>query len=353
MEGRVALVPEACAELVRQGHEVLVEAGAGVASGYPDADFEAAGARVLPDAAAVYGGAELVVKVKEPVEADLRHLRREHLLFCFLHLAADPRLAERLRGIGLTAVGFETVAVDGRLPLLAPMSQVAGRLAVQVGTTLLHLPQGGRGVLLGGLPAAERGRVVVIGAGVVGGAATAMAAAIGAQVTVFDRKPERLEAMRALGPNVTALYPYRDAVGAAVAAADLVVGAVLVPARRAPHIVREDMVRRMAPGSVIIDVSVDQGGCVETTRPTTWERPTFVCHGVIHFGVTNMPGAVPRSATQALSAVLLPWVTRIAHPDWRADPVLEGAVNVAEGEIVHPALREDLGRPTAVTGETA
>ena len=353
MEGRVALVPEACAELVRQGHEVLVEAGAGVASGYADTAYEAAGARVLPDAAAVYGGAELVVKVKEPVEADLHHLRREHLLFCFLHLAADPGLAERLRGIGLTAVGFETVAVDGRLPLLAPMSQVAGRLAVQVGTTLLHLPQGGRGVLLGGLPAAERGRVVVIGAGAVGGAATAMAAAIGAQVTVFDRKPERLEAMRALGPNVTALYPYRDAVGAAVAAADLVVGAVLVPARRAPRIVHEDMVRRMAPGSVIIDVSVDQGGCVETTRPTTWERPTFVRHGVIHFGVANMPGAVPRSATQALSAVLLPWVARIAHPDWRSDPVLEGAINVAEGEIVHPALREELGGCTAVTGRTA
>ncbi len=350
MEGRVALVPEACGDLVRDGHEVLVESGAGEASGYADAAYEAAGARLVPDAAALYDAAELVVKVKEPVEEDLRHLRRGHLLFCFLHLAAMPELAGRLRAIGLTALGFETVAVDGRLPLLAPMSQVAGRIAVQVGATLLHLPQGGRGLLLGGLPGTERGHVVVLGAGTVGSAATAMAAATGALVTVFDRKPERLEAMRALGPNVTALYPYRDAVAAAVREADLLVGAVLVPARRTPHLVSEAMVRAMRPGSVIADVSVDQGGCVETTRPTTWERPTYVEHAVVHFAVTNMPGAVPRSATQALSAALLPWVRRLARPDWREDPALAGAVNVAGGEIVHPALREELAAAPAAAG---
>ena len=338
LEGRVGLVPAACSTLVAQGHQVLVERGAGEKSGYPDEEFRAAGARMVEDAASLYGEAELVVKVKEPQPSELPLLRRDHRLFCYLHLAAERELAEALLAIGLTAVAFETVEEGGALPLLAPMSDIAGRLSIQIGTHLLHQPQGGRGILLGGLPAAERGNVVVLGGGVAGGAAATMAAAIGANVTVFDRKREKLEHMRALGANVTALYPYPHDVERAVLAADLLVGAVLLPGRRAPHLVSAEQVARMNDGAVIVDISVDQGGCIETTRPTTYADPTFKYEGVIHFGVTNMPGAVPRSASQALSASIIPYLLRLLDPDWRADPALALGVNVADGAFVHPAL---------------
>ncbi|HKJ09704.1 MAG TPA: NAD-binding protein, partial [Gammaproteobacteria bacterium] len=209
LEGRVALIPDACADLVKAGHEVLLERDAGLRAGYPDDQYRQAGVKVVDDAEALYGQAQLLLKVKEPVEGDLALLREDHTLFCYLHLAASPALARQLQEIGLTAVGFETVEEsDGRLPLLAPMSDIAGRLSVQVGTHLLHQPEGGRGILLGGMPAAERGHVVIIGAGEAGGNAAAVAAALGARVTVFDRKREKLAAMQALGPNVTALYPY-------------------------------------------------------------------------------------------------------------------------------------------------
>ncbi|MDE2088992.1 MAG: FAD-dependent oxidoreductase, partial [Gammaproteobacteria bacterium] len=241
--------------------------------------------------------------------------------------------------IGLTAVALEMVEEDaGVLPLLVPMSTIAGRLAIQVGTHLLHQSQGGKGVLLGGAAGTERGRVVVIGAGVAGGNAAASAAALGAEVTVFDRKPERLAQMQALGPNVTTRYPYPDSVVEAVREADLLIGAVLLAGRRAPHVVSADMVRAMQAGSVIVDISIDQGGCVETMRPTTYADPTYAWEGVIHFGVTNMPGAVPRTATQALSAVLLPYVLRMAEQGWERDPPLQKAVSVKDGKIVHPAL---------------
>ncbi len=338
LEGRVGLIPAACSRLVEDGHEVLVETGAGRLSGYADADYEAAGARVLPDAASLYGEAQMVVKVKEPVEGDLQHLRRDHLLFCYLHLAAAPELARRLLETGLTAVAFETVEEGGGLPLLAPMSDIAGRLSVQIGANLLHHTRGGRGVLLGGLPGAERGHVVVIGAGQAGGNAARMAAAMGARVTVFDRQRPRQERMRGLGANVTALYPYPQALEEAVADADLLVGAVLIPGARAPHLVSADTVRAMRAGSVIVDISVDQGGCIETTRPTSYADPTFIWEGVVHFGVTNMPGAVPRSASQALSAALMPYVSRLARPDWEQVPALAAGINVRGGELVHPAL---------------
>lgn len=267
-------------------------------------------------------------------------MRPDHLLFCYLHLAAAPDLLAALKDIGLTAVAFETVEeADGRLPLLAPMSDIAGRVAVQVGAHLLHRPQGGRGILLGGLPAAERGHVVILGAGVVGGNAASVAAALGAQVTVFDRSRDKLAAARDLGPNVTALYPYADAMEQAVLDADLLIGAVLVTGARAPHLVSADTVRRMRNGSVIVDVSVDQGGCVETTRPTTYADPTFLWEGVVHFGVTNMPGAVPRSASQALSAALIPCGLRLAGGDWEQDGALQAGVNVRAGEVVYPALK--------------
>ncbi|QKT02358.1 alanine dehydrogenase [Ectothiorhodospiraceae bacterium 2226] len=338
MEGRVALIPAAAGELVKRGHEVYVQAGAGLQSGYRDADYSALGVHVLDDAAAVYGAGELIVKVKEPQVEELALLRADHLLFSYLHLAADPALTEALCRIGLTAVAFETVAEGARLPLLAPMSDIAGRLGAQVGAHLLHAPQGGRGVLLGGLPAAERGRVVVIGAGVAGGSAVRVAAGLGAEVVVFDLNRDRLEAMRAFGPNVTALYPYEESVRKAVLGADLVIGAVLIVGARAPHVLDAETVRRMQPGSVIVDISVDQGGCVETTRPTDYRAPTYVWEDVVHFAVTNMPGAVPRSASQALSAALIPYVAALAQGEWRDNFALRAGINVADHKVVHPAL---------------
>jgi alanine dehydrogenase len=242
--------------------------------------------------------------------------------------------------IGLTAVAWETVETDaGLLPLLAPMSDVAGRIAVQAGSHLLHSPQGGKGLLLGGLPAAERGNVVVLGAGVVGGAATSMAAAMGANVTVFDRNREKLARMRAIGDNVTALHSYAHAIVDAVNQADLLIGAVLVTGAKTPLLVSAEMVKNMQAGSVIVDVAVDQGGCVETTKPTTYDNPTYIWEEVVHFGVTNMPGAVPRSASQALSAALIPYVLRLAQLDWQDDHDLTRGINVQQGKIVHPALK--------------
>lgn len=349
LEGRVGLIPEACADLIKAGHQVLLEAGAGVPSGYPDSLYRDAGVEIMSDAIALYDRAELIVKVKEPQSQDLELLKPSHLLFCYLHLAAEPALARRLQEIGLTAIAFETVERQGVLPLLRPMSEIAGRLSVQFGSQALQLPQGGRGVLLGSLPGAPRGRVVIIGAGSAGGAAAALAAAMGANVIVFDHKWERLEAMRALGPNVTALYPYADRVAQAVTEADLLVGAVLVTGDRAPHVVSADTVAAMAPGAVVADISVDQGGCIETTRPTNWEAPTYVQDGVVHFAVTNMPGAVPRTASQALSANLIPYVQTLAAGGWEHHSELQSGVNVKAGEIVHPVVREALANGAKVT----
>jgi alanine dehydrogenase len=343
LEGRVALNPEACGDLVQAGHSVFVEHNAGILSGYSNERYKAAGVTVTANPGETYGQSQLVVKVKEPVAGDLAYLQRNHLLFCYLHLAANPGLAHKLQDIGLTGIAFETVETDDyTLPLLAPMSDIAGRLATQIGSNLLHQPAGGKGLLLGGLPGAERGRVVVIGAGNAGGNAAAMAAAMGAEVTVFDLNRERLAEMRRLGNNVTGLYPYQDAVRQAVAGADLLIGAVLKTGDRSPHVVTRSMVATMAAGSVIVDISVDQGGCIETTRPTTYEDPTYLEEGVVHFTVTNIPGAVPRSASQALSAVLLPYVHQLAETDWKANPALGRGVNIEAGQLVHPALKESL-----------
>ena len=339
LEGRVGLTPAAAAELVRRGVPVAVEQGAGDVSGYPDEDYLAAGARILPDAGALYDWAQLVVKVKEPVGEEIDRLKREHLLFCYLHLAANPGLMRRLCEIGLTAIAYETVMDEGRLPILVPMSDIAGRIAVQVGAHLLHTTQGGKGILLGGLASVVRGNVVVLGAGSAGGAAVAAAAALGANVTVFDRNPRQLERMHRIAPNVTALVPTDAAMAQAVATADLLIGAVLLPGAATPRLVSRAQVAQMQPGSVIADIAVDQGGCIETTRPTTYDAPTYVDEGVVHFCVTNMPGAVPRSATQALTAAMLPYLLALLDPDWRSDGRLAGAINVEKGAIVHPALR--------------
>lgn len=341
-EGRIALLPQACGELVEAGHKVFIEAGAGILSGYPDEDYVQAGAQVLPDAAALYDIAKLIVKVKEPVDQDLQYLRADHTLFCFLHLAAYPELTTRLCDIGLTAIGFETIQTeDGRLPLLAPMSAIAGRVGAQVGTHLLHQSQGGRGILLGGVAGTEVGKVVVLGAGVAGTNAATLTAAIGADVSVFDKDPERLQVLSKANyrGSLTGWLATPDAIAEAVATADLVIGAVLIPGAQAPRVVTAGMVKSMPAGSVIVDISVDQGGCIATTRPTSYDDPTYVVDDVIHFAVTNMPGAVPRTATQALSHAILPYVRRIASLRRLSDdPVVAGGINVQAGKIVHPAL---------------
>jgi len=344
MEGRVALIPAACAELVSMGYRVLVEHNAGLLSGYDNDLYRQAGAEVVADAADLYRQAELIVKVKEPIAADLKHLKAHHRLFCYLHLAALPKLAAELQQIGTTAIAFETVEdAQGGLPLLAPMSQIAGKIALQTGLHLLHQPLGGKGLLLGGVAGTPRGKVVVLGAGQAGAAAVELAAAVGAEVTVFDRLPQRLEAMRSVGANVSPRYAYQADIQAAVAEADLLIGAVLLAGRRAPRIVSEEDIKTMQKGSVVVDISVDQGGCIETTHATTYQAPTYLCHDVLHFAVSNMPGAVPQSASQALSAAITPYVAQLAGDDWQHNRVLQQAVNVAAGEIVHPALQADFG----------
>src|SRR4029079_12570790 len=270
LEGRVALVPEACADLVRRGHEVYVQAGAGQKSGFSDEEYTRVGVKIAPTAKKLYEVGQLIVKVKEPIAGDLKLLRKDHLLFCYLHLAPEPKLTKKLLDIGLTRIAFESVEeTDGSLPLLAPMSIIAGRIAVQIGTTLLHQPAGGKGKLLGGLPSTERGKVVVLGAGAAGRNSAELAAAGGSNVIVFEKRQDRLREMMNLAPNVTALYPYEETVAREVATADLVIGAVLIPSAKAPHVVTRAMVKTMEPGSVLVDISIDQGGCFETSKPTT------------------------------------------------------------------------------------
>lgn len=338
LEGRIALVPDACRELIERGHQVFIEKSAGTNSGYADSLYTSIGASIVTDAQNLYDKAQLIVKVKEPLPIECSMLRTDHLLFCYLHLAANPDLLERLLHIGLTSIAFETVTAGDTLPLLAPMSNIAGRLAVQIGANLLQQHHHGKGVLLGGLPGAERGQVVILGAGMAGGNAAQLAAAMGAHITVFDKRQDRLLQMHALGPNVTALYPYTGILERTIATADLVIGAVLVTGAKAPRIVNKSMVKMMQPGSVIIDIAIDQGGCIETIRPTDYVSPTYEYAGITHFGVTNMPGAVPKSASQALSAVLTPYVIKLAENTWRQDQDLKMGINTEDGTIIHPAL---------------
>lgn len=341
-EGRVALIPQGCKELNAYGHQVFVQAGAGELSGYKDKDYQDCLATIVESAELLYGNAELIVKVKEPVDREYSLLNTDHTLFSYLHLAANRPLAEFLKSTGVQAIAFETVERDGQLPLLAPMSQIAGKVAAQVGTHLLHLSNGGKGILLGGVAGTERGEVVVMGAGNAGLQASSVFAALGANVTVFDKNTDKLATIRALGANVTGLYPYQDRVAQAVSAADIVIGAVLIPGAKAPVVVSTEMIKTMAKNSVVIDISVDQGGCIETTRPTSYDNPVYQKHGVLHFAVTNMPGAVPRTATQALSAVLLPYVIELASGNWQQSADLLSGLNVSQGQYIHPALKAAL-----------
>ncbi len=344
-ENRVALTPLACAELAALGHQVLVQAGAGAGSGYTDADYARYGIGIAPDAPALYGESDVIVKVKEPVEGDLALLEARHVLFSFLHLAPNRALGERLRAIGLTAFAYETLEVDGRTPVLAPMSKIAGHLAVQVGATLLHEPQGGKGLLLGGMQGTDAGVVIVLGAGSAGTAACQTALGLGARVTVFDVNAARLKAIAKELPGLQTREATPENIAATVAEADLLIGAVMRAGHRAPHLVSREQVRGMQRGSVIVDIAIDQGGCIETARPTSYAAPTYVDEGVVHFCVTNMPGGVPRTASQALSAALLPHLKRFLLGRWQADAALLSALNVAAGEYRNPVIAAELGRP--------
>ena len=342
MEGRVSLLPSSVEEIVSSGGEVFIETNAGLLSAYDDLSYADAGAVICESAEALYEQAELIVKVKEPIAEDLHYLRKEHLLFCYLHLAANPCLLERLKNIGLMAIAFETVEENKQLPLLSPMSEIAGRVAVQSAAYWLHGDTvngtGGRGVLLGGATATERGQVTVLGAGTAGTFAIMEAAALGANVTVFDINAEALKRVRAIAPNITALYPSRHALNKTIKNTDLLIGAVLIPGAAAPKLITRDMVRAMPKGSVIVDISIDQGGCIETIRATDYCAPTYHDEGVIHAGVTNLPGAVPRTASAALSAALLPYVFTLLKGRLEQCPALIEGVNVDQGATVHPAL---------------
>ncbi len=343
LEGRVALIPEACAALIRQGNQVFIETGAGEPSGYKDEQYSAHGVVVMPGAAELYAAACLIVKVKEPIESDLSYLRQPHILFCYLHLAANLPLTRRLCEIGLTAIAFETVTDEaGSLPLLKPMSEIAGILSIQIGTHLLHQPQGGKGLMLGGLSMTEPGHVVVLGAGVAGSAAAKQAAAMGARVTVIDRDESRFSILSQAHANISGELSSEISIAQAVNGADLLVGAVLLPGLHAPRLVTESQVKCMQPGSVIIDISVDQGGCIETIRATDYQNPTYFKHNILHFGVTNMPGAVPRTASQALSAVILPYVQCLCGDNWQQHKSLQNGINVRDGEIDNPLIIQAL-----------
>ncbi len=343
-EYRVGLVPAGVRELVAGGHEVLVESGAGRGIGVEDFHYEACGAKVLPNAAEVFQRADMIVKVKEPQAVECAMLRSGQILFTYLHLAADPRQAEGLLKSGATAVAYETVtSARGTLPLLTPMSEVAGRMSIQVGATCLQKAGGGFGVLLGGVPGVQPAKVVVLGGGVAGTNAAEMAAGLRADVTVVDRSVDRLcELSFVFGSTLRTAYSTSDTIERLVQDADLVIGAVLIVGATAPKLVTRAMVRKMKPGTVLVDVSIDQGGCFETSRPTTHADPTFIVDGVIHYCVANMPGAVPRTSTFALTNATLPYVRAIADLGWEAaskrDPGLAAGLNIHAGRVVHPAV---------------
>ena len=355
-EYRVALTPAGAHELVRAGHHVLVERGAGLGSAISDADFEAAGARVVATADDVWGAADLLLKVKEPIAQEFHRLRREQVLFTYLHLAASRETTEALLAAGTTAIAYETVRLaDGTLPLLAPMSEVAGRLAPQAGAGTLMRAAGGRGVLLGGVPGVRPASVVVIGAGVAGQNAVAMAVGLGAEVTVLDLDLAKLRRIdERYAGRVRTVASNAHEVEKACLEADLVIGAVLVPGARAPRVVTNDLVRRMKPGSVLVDVAIDQGGCFEDSRPTTHSNPTYVVHGSVFYCVANMPGAVPHTSTYALTNATLPYVLRLASRGWvealATDPALAAGLATHDGALMSLEVAHDLGLPYGGAG---
>ena len=344
-EYRVALTIAGCSALVADGHKVFIETNAGVGSGISDEEFKSCGATILKDAKSVFDEADLILKVKEPQQSEVSLLKKGQILFTYLHLAAHPKLAMDLAKTGATCVAYETVQLDnGQLPLLTPMSEIAGRLATQIGASYLERPMGGRGVLLGGVPGVEPGEVIIIGGGVVGTNAAKIAVGLGARVTLFDRSLDRLryldDVFQGKVRTVFSIGHYLDSL---LPSADLVIGAVLIPGKQAPRVVTKDMVKKMKKGSVIIDVSVDQGGCIETVHATTHSAPIYEWEGVVHYGVANIPGAVPWTSTRALTNATLPYALKLAKFGYQAvldDPALNRGVNIHEGQIVHPGVAE-------------
>lgn len=346
-ESRVALLPGAAADLIHEGHRVIVESGAGAGAGAPDAAFLSVGADVVDDAETVFSEAQLIVHVKEPQASEIAMMGRDHVLFTYLHLAAYPTVAEGLRESGTTAIAYETVDKSGQLVLLAPMSRIAGRLSTQVGAFYLMAPNGGMGVLLGGHAGVPPGLVVVIGAGSSGRNAIDVAVGLGAQVTVLDIRLEALERIQARwGSRVVTDYSTRHSVSEWTSKADLVIGAVLVAGDKAPTILTREMVSAMRPGSVLVDISIDQGGCFETSRETTHHDPTYVIDGVVHYAVGNIPGSVPHTSSRALSNATLPYVQSLASglaPAFKKHPELLGGVNIANGVVTNEAVAHSLG----------
>jgi len=348
-EYRVGLVPAGVRELRDSRHEVFVQSGAGSGIGVDDETYARAGAKILQTAAEVFAAADLIVKVKEPQPNECRMLRADQALFTYLHLAPDPKQAQGLIASGATAIAYETVtAADGSLPLLTPMSEVAGRMSVQVGAGCLQKANGGMGVLLGGVSGVPSAKVVILGGGVAGTSAAEMAVGLRADVTVIDKSLKRLRALEeTFAGRLKTCASTTDAIEALVTQADLVIGAVLLPGRAAPKLVTHDMIRRMKPGAVVVDIAIDQGGCFETSRPTTHADPTYVVDGVVHYCVTNMPGAVPRTSTLALTNATLPYVKALADHGIDAalsmDPYLATGLNVHAGAIAHEAVARDLG----------
>lgn len=350
-ERRVGLTPASVREFVAHGHPVLVQSGAGAGLNALDEDYAAAGAEIVPDARTVFDAADMIIKVKEPLTEERAMLRAGQILYTYLHLAPDPEQTDDLLKAGVYAIAYETVTDDdGGLPLLAPMSEVAGRLAVQAAAEALTSRPGGRGLLLGGVPGVPPARIVVIGGGVVGINAARMAVGAGADVTVLDTSLRRLrEIDTVFGGRIRTLYSTRDTLERETASADAVIGAVLVAGARAPKLVTREVLKTMKPGAALIDVAIDQGGCFETSHPTTHEDPTYVVDGIVHYCVANMPGAVPLTASNALNNATLTQGLRIADMGvleaLRADPHLRNGLNVARGRIAHPVVAESLGLP--------
>jgi alanine dehydrogenase len=350
-ENRVALVPAGAEAFVTRGHEVYLEQGAGLGSGFPDEAYVAAGGRILPTADAVWAKADMIMKVKEPIAVEWPRMRAGQVIYTYFHFAAAEELTKAVIASKAIAVAYETVQLlHGELPLLTPMSEVAGRMAVQEGAKYLEKVFGGSGILLGGVPGVTPGEVVIIGGGVVGINAAKMAAGLGARVTILDISLERLRYLDdVLAANVTTLYSNRHNILDAIKRADLVVGAVLLPGAKAPHLVKREDLKVMKPGSVIVDVAVDQGGCVETIKPTTHENPTYFVDGILHYAVANMPGGVPRTSTLALTNATLSYGLRLARDGWKKaskdDPALKLGLNVVEGKVVYPGVAEAFNLP--------
>jgi alanine dehydrogenase len=348
-EYRVAITPAGVREFVEHGHEVLIEAGAGEGSSIGDGQFEAQGARIVPDAPGLFDAAEMILKVKEPQPAEVAMLRPDQVLFTYLHLAPAPELARSLCASGATCIAYETVEdARGLLPLLAPMSEIAGKIATQAGAFMLEKPFGGRGILLGGVPGVAAATVIIIGGGVVGMHAAFIAIGMEADVFVFDTSIDRLRELDvALGGRCSTVFSSTLAIEEMLPRADLIIGAVLVHGARAPYVVRREQLRLMKPGTVLVDVAIDQGGCFETSRPTTHRDPTFEVEGITHYCVANMPGAVPITSTFALTNATLPYAIALADHGVaeaiRRDPGLRLGVNVTNGRVTHPAVAEGVG----------